>query len=106
MDEMKGIEKAIKETEGGVIIKLKVKTGSDKQKFPAGHDEWRECIVVETVAQPIHGKANKEIMDMARNFFGLKGDEVYIAYGHKSSEKGLFLNEKKEIVIKKLENEL
>jgi len=100
------LEKAIKEVENGIILKIKVKANSSRQKFPAGYDEWRECIVVETPAQPIQGKANKEIVEMVGKFFGLKGNEISIAYGNKSSEKGLFLKGKKEEIIKKLENGL
>lgn len=100
------LEKAIKETGDGVILKIKVKTNSSRQKFPAGYDEWKGCIVVETPAQPVQGKANKEIVEMARKFFDLKGDEISIAYGNKSSEKGLFLKRARDYVIKKIENEL
>ncbi len=103
---MEEISKAIKENEDGVIIKLKVKTNSSKPKFPAGYDEWRECILVETSAQPIHGKANKEIIEMVREFFGLKSSEVSIRYGSKSSEKGLFLKGDKKNITKRLKNEL
>ena len=100
------LEKAIKETGDGVILKIKVKANSRRQKFPAGYDEWRECIVVETSAQPVQGKANREIMEMVRRFFDLKGNEIDIAYGNKSSEKGLFLKRDKGYIIKKIENEL
>ena len=61
---------------------------------------------METSAQPVQGKANREIMEMVRRFFDLKGDEIDIAYGNKSSEKGLFLKRDKGYIIKKIENEL
>lgn len=92
---------AIEEKNNGCIMHIKVKIGK-KDLFPSGYDKWRKKIEMQINEKPIKGKANKKIIQIASDFFGLPENDVSIVYGEKSREKGLYVKMKKEEILRAL----
>jgi len=94
---------AIEEKGERTILRIKVRTGSKKNKFPSGYDEWRKRICIDVTSLPTKGKANKEILSMLKKFFG---KDAKIVYGEKSKEKDVLIEMNRDEVLKKIKNGL
>ncbi|SCG85113.1 DUF167 family protein [Methanobacterium congolense] len=77
--------KAVKESEGGILVDVEVSTKSNKFEI-SGYNTWREAIEIRIKAVPQKGKANKEI---TKEFSKLTQNPVEIVSGHKSHHKTL-----------------
>jgi len=81
---MAGMERAMTQTEKGVLINLEVIPNSKKTEIPAGYNEWRKSVVVRVKSPPSRGKANSEIVKEMEKLLGRK---VEIVKGVTSSNK-------------------
>jgi uncharacterized protein (TIGR00251 family) len=77
--------KAVRESEGGILVDIEVSTKSNKFEI-SGYNTWREAIEIRIKAVPQKGRANKEI---TKEFSKLINKPVEIVSGHKSHHKTL-----------------
>lgn len=77
--------KAVRESEGGILVDIEVSTKSNKFEI-SGYNAWREAIEIRIKAVPQKGKANKEI---TKEFSKITKNPVEIVSGHKSHHKTL-----------------
>lgn len=77
--------KAVRESEGGILVDIEVSTKSNKFEI-SGYNTWREAIEIRIKSVPQKGKANKEI---TKEFSKLTRNPVEIVTGHKSHHKTL-----------------
>lgn len=78
---------AVVETARGVIIALDVTAGAKRSSFPAGYNEWRKSIRCQVAAPAVGGKANRAIIDLLAETFGVPRADVTIVAGQTSSTK-------------------
>ncbi len=78
---------AVVEAAHGVIIALDVTAGAKRSSFPAGYNEWRKSIRCQVAAPAVGGKANRAIIDLLAEMFGIARADVSIIAGHTSSSK-------------------
>ncbi len=78
---------AVVEAAHGVIITLDVTAGAKRSLFPAGYNEWRKSIRCQVAAPAVGGKANRAIIDLLAETFGIPRADVSIVAGHTSSSK-------------------
>ncbi|WP_214019795.1 DUF167 domain-containing protein [Methanoculleus sp.] len=78
---------AVVESAHGVIIVLDVTAGAKQSLFPAGYNEWRKSIRCQVAAPAVGGKANRAIIDLLAETFGIPRADVSIVAGHTSSSK-------------------
>lgn len=95
--------KAIKQKKNGTTIKIEIIPNSSKSEIFT-YNEWRNCIIVKITELPQKGKANKELIELFTNIFGIS--DISITSGQKSRNKTILINLKKEEVIKKLKEVL
>ncbi len=91
------VEELIKNSnEGnGVLLDIEVSTNARDNRID-GINEWRKRIVVKIKAQPIGGKANKEIVKFFKKMFN---KDVGIVSGLTSAQKTVLIKgDKKEIL--------
>jgi len=100
------IAKAIKEQDNGALLRLRVKTGCNKALFPAGYDPWRQAIEIGICSAPQKGQANREIINIIRDFFKLDVADIRLVYGSTNTEKGIWIKQRPEDAITRLNNEL
>jgi len=103
---MSDCQAAIRDTNQGTLLLVRVTTGSDEAQFPAGYDQWRNHVEVSVTAQPERGKANRELLDIIARFFDLTADEIALAYGHTSREKGVLIRRPSETVVHRINHGL
>lgn len=97
---------AVRTTSDGTLFQVHVATGSDDASFPAGYDQWRQCVEVAVTAPPERGKANRELLELTAAFFDVGPGDVTLAYGHTSRKKGVLIRRPKDFVIQRLNNGL
>ena len=97
---------AVRETGDGTLLKVRVTTGCDSARFPAGYDQWRKCVEVKVTAPPERGRANRELLDIMAAFFDLPANELSVAFGHTSREKGVLIRRANGIVIQRINHGL
>ncbi len=85
------ITAALEKQGNNTLVRVRVATGSDTARFPAGYDQWRHCIEAAVTAPPERGRANRELLELASAFFDLASDEIALAYGHTGREKGVLI---------------
>ena len=100
------IAKAIKERDNGALLHLRVKTGCNESHFPAGYNPWRQAIEIGICSAPQKGQANREIIEILRYFFKLDIADIRLIYGATSAEKGIWIKQRPEEAIARLNNEL
>ncbi|MCD6473934.1 MAG: YggU family protein [Thermoplasmata archaeon] len=105
MDTSKILHEAVEESKNGCIVHIKVKIGKSRI-FPYALDAWRRRIEIEIDEEPKKGKANKEIIKTMAEYFGVDEGSVYIIYGEKSKEKGIFVKKGREEIIEMIKNGL
>lgn len=77
---------AIQSSQEGVLIKVHVTSGASRSGY-GGYDEWRKCVKLSVIGQPRRGEANKEIVSMVSNWFGLDESSIEIVSGLKERSK-------------------
>jgi len=95
---MNNLEKAIKESEDGVLINVSVSPNSNRTGI-SGFNVWRNAITVTVKSPPKGGKANKELIKLFKDIF--KRD-VEIVKGEKSTQKILLIKgiSKQEVMVR------
>lgn len=92
----------IKNTEKGLVIKLKIVPNSSKNEVII-EDEF---IKVKITAQPVENKANKALVEYLSKLFKIPKTSIEILKGETSKEKTLFFStndeEKKDFIISQL----
>lgn len=92
----------IKETENGLIIKLKIVPNSSKNEIIL-EDEF---IKVKVTAQPIENKANKALIEFLSKQFKIPKTKIHILKGETSKEKTVLFEtndvEKSNFIISNL----
>ena len=89
----------LRETQKGVILKIRVSPKSNEFKIK-GFDSWNNSLVLSTKKPARRGKANKEIeRELGRIF----GKNVQIISGMRSKNKTVLVQESKEKVLRVLE---
>ena len=78
----------IRETEHGLIIRLKIVPNSSKNEIIL-EDEF---IKVKVTAQPIENKANKALIEFLSKQFKIPKTKIQILKGETSKEKTVLLN--------------
>jgi len=78
---------AVTETGSGVTILLDVTAGARRTAFPAGYNEWRKSIRCQVAAPAVDGKANRAVIDLIAETFGVSRADVSIISGHTSTSK-------------------
>lgn len=78
----------IRETENGLIIRLKIVPNSSKNEIIL-EDEF---IKVKVTAQPIENKANKALIEFLSKQFKIPKTKIQILKGETSKEKTVLLN--------------
>ena len=76
-------QKAVRETDVGILIRVEVSPGSAKDGW-AGYDEWREAVKVKLKARPRRGKANDALMEFVAAALGVPAGAVRIMAGARS----------------------
>lgn len=100
------VEDAVRATEQGTIIRVKVKTGCRSSVFPAGYDPWRRAVEIHVRARPRGGQANREIINMVRDFFDVGTHQVAIVSGATSPEKSIWVARHPTEVVTRINHEL
>jgi uncharacterized protein (TIGR00251 family) len=82
------VSELLQETEGGVILKVKVSPGAKRNQVK-GVDAG--ALKVAVTAPPEKGKANEAVVELLADYFGLPRREVSILHGHTSRSKVVML---------------
>ena len=90
----------IRETEAGLVVRLKIVPNSSKNDIVI-EDEF---IKVKVTAQPIENKANKALVEFLSKKFKIPKTNIEILKGDTSKEKTLLfktldVNKRKEIIL-------
>ncbi len=102
----RNVAAALEEQSNGTLISVRVSTGSDSARFPAGYDQWRHQIEARVTAAPQQGKANRELLELVAGFFDVASNEVTLARGHTSREKRIHVRRPVDAVVQRLNNGL
>ena len=98
---------AISLSKDEVLIKIHVIPGSSQSLFPAGYNNWRQCIEAKVKAAAKENKANNEIIEKIAKYFDILPKDVSIVSGQKGREKTISIkNIQKEDVCRKIEGSL
>ena len=90
-----------------VLIKIHVLPGSSQSLFPAGYNNWRQCIEAKVKAAANDNKANSEVIEKIAKYFDILPKDVSIVSGQKGREKTISIkNILKKDVCKKIEESL
>ena len=76
-------EKALRETDGGILIRVEVSPGSSTDGW-AGYDQWRGAIKIKLKARPRQGKANEALTEYIAAALGVPPSSVRIVSGARS----------------------
>ncbi len=70
------VRDALKETEGGTLIRVEVMPGASRVEF--GYNEWRRAVEVRVRSHAKEGAANRELLKLFSKIFGyaelMRGD--------------------------------
>jgi len=78
---------AITRTADRITILLDVTAGARRTAFPAGYNEWRKSIRCQISAPAVDGRANRAIIHLIAETFGVPRADVSIVSGHTSTSK-------------------
>lgn len=94
----------IKETDNGLIIKVKIVPNSSKNDLVLEN----EFIKIKITAQPIENKANQALIEFLSKRFKIPKTKIEILKGNTSKEKTVLLStndkEKRLLIISQLTN--
>jgi hypothetical protein len=88
---MTSFKDAIKSSNQGVLLCLHVVPGSFETVFPAGYNQWRNCIEIKVRSEAKDNKANNEVVETIAGFFNITPKNVILVSGQKSREKTVAL---------------
>ena len=75
--------KALRSDEEGLIIKVEVTPGAEKDSW-IGYDRWREALKLRIKAEPYRGRANEALAKFVAQTLGVSPGNVSIISGAKS----------------------
>jgi hypothetical protein len=78
---------AITESGTGVILAIEVSPSSGREGFLAGYDPWRKSIRCSVRSPPVHGRANREVIDSLGRILGVPAASVQVIAGATQSRK-------------------
>jgi len=83
---------------------LHVVPGSSQAMFPAGYNQWRNCIEIKVRSEAKENKANTEVVETIARFFQLSTKDVLVKSGQKGREKTVVIQKiSVDAVCQKLE---
>ncbi len=85
------ISKAITPSKDTILLHLHVIPRSKKAMFPAGYNQWRNCLEVRLTSEVKDNKANQELIHIVASFFSLHIHEIKLVSGEKNREKKVAL---------------
>ena len=104
---MKSLKDAVKQSPQGVLICLHVVPGSSQVVFPAGYNQWRNCIEIKVKSEAKDNKANTEVIETIAAYFQISLKDVSLVNGQKNREKTIGLKKVPiEAVWKRLKESL
>jgi uncharacterized protein (TIGR00251 family) len=81
------IENGVKKHRDGTILNLFVTPGAHNVIFPAGFNNWRNCVEISVPSPAKYNKANKDVIKTVADFFEKPMNNVFIVSGIKKREK-------------------
>lgn len=81
------LEDAVSGSDDHAVITLDVSAGSKKDSFPSGYNPWRSAVGCQVSAPAVGGKANKAIVALVAETFGVQKSAVRIISGATSTVK-------------------
>jgi uncharacterized protein (TIGR00251 family) len=81
------LEDAVSGSDDHAVITLDVSAGSKKDSFPSGYNPWRSAVECHVSAPAVGGKANKAIVALVAEAFGVQKSAVHILSGATSTVK-------------------
>ena len=104
---MTSLKDAVKQSPQGVLICLHVVPGSSQVVFPAGYNQWRNCIEIKVKSEAKDNKANTEVIETIAAYFQISLKDVSLVNGQKNREKTIGLKKVPfEAVWKRLKESL
>ena len=101
---MTSFKDAVKQSPQGVLLCLHVVPGSSQAMFPAGYNQWRNCIEIKVRSEAKENKANTEVVETIARFFQLSTKDVLVKSGQKGREKTVVIQKiSVDAVCQKLE---
>ncbi|MDK2975231.1 MAG: uncharacterized protein PWP08_1602 [Methanofollis sp.] len=83
------LEDAVSGSNDHAVITLDVSAGSKKDSFPSGYNSWRSAVLCQVSAPAVGGKANRTIVNLVAETFGVRKSAVRILSGTTSTIKKL-----------------
>jgi uncharacterized protein (TIGR00251 family) len=99
------IDKISRSHESGTLIDITIITGSRKEGIK-GVDKWRKRLVLRIKEQPIDGRGNGAIVKFFSSLFAIPSNGVRIVSGERSSQKTIFIDLQKELVMSRLQSSI
>ncbi|KYK21669.1 hypothetical protein AYK21_00370 [Thermoplasmatales archaeon SG8-52-2] len=96
----------LKKHGSGITINLFVTPNSDKSKFPAGFNKWRNRIEINVCSKAKDNHANMEVIRVIADFFNKQVKDVYVLTGKKSREKTVLIEDISEKTVSRRLKEL
>lgn len=98
---------AVTQVKEGVLLQVHVTPGSSQQAFPAGYNQWRNCLEVKVRSEAQDDKANTELREVIARYFHIPKQDVVVVSGQKSRQKTILVQKTSlDSVYKKLRESL
>jgi len=78
---------AITESGTGVILALEVSPASGREEFISGYDPWRKSLRCAVKSPPVHGRANREVVESLGRILAVPSASVQVVSGATRSRK-------------------
>ena len=78
---------AVTESGTGVILAIEVSPSSGREGFISGYDPWRRTIRCSVKSPPVHGRANREVIESLGLILGVPSASVQVISGATQSRK-------------------
>lgn len=100
---MNRYNEVLKKSKDGITVRLFITPNSKKKIFPAGFNEWRNCIEIKVCSDAKENKANNEVIKTIAKYLNQPVNNVSIVTGKRSREKTLLVKKiSVDFVIKRL----
>jgi len=78
---------AVTESGTGVILAIEVSPSSGREGFISGYDPWRKSLRCSVRSPPVHGRANREVIESLGRILGMPAASVQVIAGSTQSRK-------------------
>jgi uncharacterized protein (TIGR00251 family) len=99
-------DEVLKKHGSGIAINLFVTPNSEKSKFPAGFNKWRNRIEINVCSKAKDNLANMEVIRIIADFFNKQVKDVYVLKGKRTREKTILIENISENTASKRLKEL